>query len=30
MFAAKLGGSFLAALDLAAQVNFELPRKGAR
>jgi hypothetical protein len=27
---AQLSGSFLAALDLAAQVEFDLPRKGAR
>ena len=30
MFAAELGRSFLTALDLAAQVNLELPRKRAR
>ena len=30
MLTAELGGSLLAAVDLAAQVNLELPRKGAR
>ena len=30
MLTAELGRSFLAALDLAAQVELELPRKGAR
>ena len=30
MFAAELGRSFLAAVDLAAQVKLELPRERAR
>ena len=30
VLAAELGGSLLAALDLAAQVELELPRKSAR